>query len=151
MQWTVKCSKVNNGCDQPCASCTIRHLRGTNGLRWVICACGMSSQSSWITRHNCTMVSGGGPRDLFRAIIEVPRRWSVGCRTVSTLASAVYVLHLIYGSLCEAEWERMGHRYGRRARSVNRLRWLRMVCVNIQALWLLVFCNSSCGWSLLIP
>ena len=29
----------------------------------------------------------------------------------------------------------MGPRYGRRVRSVNRLRWLRMVCVDIGALW----------------
>ena len=27
-------------------------------------ACGMSSQTSWITRHNCTLVSGGGSRGL---------------------------------------------------------------------------------------
>ena len=30
---------------------------------------------------------------------------------------------------------RMGPQYGRRARSVNRLRWLRMVCVDILSLW----------------
>ena len=29
----------------------------------------------------------------------------------------------------------MGPRYGRRTGRVNRLRWLRMVCVDIQALW----------------
>ena len=38
-----------------------------HGLRWVILAYRMSSQTSWRTiptRHNCTMVSGGGSRDL---------------------------------------------------------------------------------------
>ena len=30
---------------------------------------------------------------------------------------------------------RMGPRYGRRVSSVNRLRWLRMVCVDIRELW----------------
>ena len=64
VQQTIKCSKVNNGCDKPCSSGTTRHLQGMNGLRWVILACGMSSQTSWITRYNCTMVSGGGLRDL---------------------------------------------------------------------------------------
>ena len=64
VQRTVKCSKANNGCDKPCASCTTLHLRGMNGLRWFILVRGMSSQTSWITRHNCTMVPGGGSRDL---------------------------------------------------------------------------------------
>ena len=76
----------------------------------------------------------------------------MGCRTVSTLVRAMYWLHLIYGS---PVWGRlrkerrcavtqrslaahrclfsMGPRYGRRARSVNRLRWLRIV--DIRALW----------------
>ena len=31
-----------------------------NGPRWVIIACGMSSQTSSFTRHSCNMVSGGG-------------------------------------------------------------------------------------------
>ena len=64
LQQTIECCKVNNGCDKSCASCTTLHLRGMNGLRWVILACGMSSQTSWITRHNCSMVSGGGSCDL---------------------------------------------------------------------------------------
>ena len=56
--------------------------------------------------------------------------------------------------LCEADWERKGivhnqwtlaarrwlfrtgPRYGRGVHSVNRLRWLRMVCMDIHALWL---------------
>ena len=64
VQQTVKCSKVNDGCDKPCASCTTLHLYGMNELRGVILVCGMSSHTSWITRHNCTMVSGGASRDL---------------------------------------------------------------------------------------
>ena len=88
------------------------------------------------------------------AIGEVPRRCSIGYRTGSTLARAVYGLHLIYGSpvwgrlrtkrrCTVTQWSlaacrclfRMGHQYGRWARGVNRLRWLRMVCVDIRPLW----------------
>ena len=90
----------------------------------------------------------------YLAISEVFRRCSMGYRTVSTLARAVYGLHLINGSPVwgrlrkEMRWNvtqwglvarrclcRMGPRCGRRASSVNRLRWLRMVCVDIWALW----------------
>ena len=60
VQQTVKHSKVNNCCDKLCASCTSLHLLDMNGLRWVILACGISSQTSWFTRHSWTMVSGGG-------------------------------------------------------------------------------------------
>ena len=74
------CSKVNNGCDKPCDSCTTLYLRGMNGLRWVALACGMSSQTSWITRHNCTMASGGGSRDFSwqsaRSLVDA--RWGTG-------------------------------------------------------------------------
>ena len=46
----------------------------------------------------------------------------------------------------------MGPRYGRWARSVNCLRWLRMVCVDFFGRYdVLLSCNSSCGWSSLIP
>ena len=61
---TIKYSNVNNFCDKPCASFTTRHLRCMDGLRRVILACGMSPHTSWITRHNCTMVSRSGSRDL---------------------------------------------------------------------------------------
>ena len=64
VQQTVKCSKVNNGCDNPYALCTTLYLHGINGLRGVILARGMSYQTSWITRHKHTMVCGGGSRDL---------------------------------------------------------------------------------------
>ena len=76
----------------------------------------------------------------------------MGYRTVSTLARAMYWLHLIYESpvwgrlrkerrCAVTQWSLaahrclfiMGPRYGRRARSVNRLRWLRIV--DIRALW----------------
>ena len=64
VQKAVKCSKVNNLYDKPCASCTTLHLCDMNGIRWVILTSGMSIQTSWITSHNCTMVCGGGSRDL---------------------------------------------------------------------------------------
>ena len=58
-------------CSRPwCATMSIMlvtnclHLRGTNGLRRVIPACGMSSQTTWITKHDCTMDSGVGSRGL---------------------------------------------------------------------------------------
>ena len=72
---------------------------------------------------------------------------------VGTLARAVYGLHLFYGSsvwsrlgkrrCTVTQWSiaarrclfRLGPRYGHWARSVSRLRWLRMVCVYIRALW----------------
>ena len=46
---------IQDGHDKPCAYCTTLHLRGMNGIRWVILACGMSSLNSWVTKHNCTM------------------------------------------------------------------------------------------------
>ena len=55
---TVQNSKVNNGCDKPCASCTTLHFRDIYGLRRVILVCEMSSQTSLVSRHNCIMVSG---------------------------------------------------------------------------------------------
>ena len=74
--------------------------------------------------------------------------------TVITLTKSVYGRHLIYGNpvwgrlrkerrRTAVQWSlaarhclfRMGPRYRRRTCSVNRLRWLRMVCVNIRALW----------------
>ena len=119
-------------CDKPCASCTTRHHLGMNGLRWVILVCWMSSQISWITRFNCSM----------------------GYMTVGTLARAVYRLHLIHGSpvwgrlrkkrrCTVTQWSHaarrcrftMGPRYGSRVRSLNRLRWLRVVYVDIRVLW----------------
>ena len=39
------------------------HLRSMNGPILVIFACGMLSHTAWITRHDYTLVSGGGSRD----------------------------------------------------------------------------------------
>ena len=86
-------ANVNNGCDKPCASYLTLHLSDLNRLRWVILACGISSET-WITKPNCTMVPGGGSF----AISEVPRRCSMGYSTLSTVARAVCGLHLTLGS-----------------------------------------------------
>ena len=78
----------------------------------------------------------------------------MGYKTVSTLVRVVYGLHLIYrrpawGRLKKERHYtvtkkslvahhclfRMGPRYGHWVRSVNCLRWLRIVCVDIRALW----------------
>ena len=153
----VPCSG-NNGCDKPRGPCTTRHLRGMNGLRWAILACVMASQASWIIRRNCTMVSGGWVTWPYLAISEVPRQCLMGYRTMNTLSRAVYGLYFIYGSpvwgrlrkerrCTVTQWNlvarhclfRMGPRYGRRAPSINRPRWFRMVCVDIRALWRSVF------------
>ena len=94
----------------------------------------------------------------------------MGYRTVSTLTRAEYGLDLIYGGpvwgklrkwrRCTVnQWSfvarrclfRMRPRYCRRVCSVNRLRWLRVVCVDIRALWRPDFCNSSCGWFAAYP
>ena len=88
------------------------------------------------------------------AISEVPRQCSIGYRAVSMLPKAVYELHWLYGShmwgrlrkerhCTVTQWSlaaryclfRMGPQYGRQAHSVNRLRWLRAVCVDIRAMW----------------
>ena len=95
----------------------------------------------------------------------------MGYRTVNTLTRAVYGLHLIYGSpvwgrlrkerRCTInQWSlvarrclfRMGPRSGRRAHSVNRLRWSCFVCVDIWVLWRPVFFSvtvlvDSLHWS----
>ena len=78
VQQTVKCIKVNDGCDKPCAPCTTRYPRGINGLSWLIRACGISSQSSWITRHNCALVSGS--RELIWQSVRflTEARWGTG-------------------------------------------------------------------------
>ena len=129
------------------------HFRGMNGIRWVTLACGMLSQTSWITRHNCTMACWGGSSDLiwqsvrFLAGVE----WGAG-RWVCLLG---YCMDCIWSKyLCKSCVRkegrctvtqsslaahrcllRMGPRYGRRARSVNHLWWLRLVCTDIRALW----------------
>ena len=56
------------------------HVRGKNGIRWVNLACMMSSQSSWITKHICTMVCGCESRDLIWQSVWSPTdtRWGVG-------------------------------------------------------------------------
>ena len=107
VQQAVKCSKVNNGCDIPCASCTTLHLRGRNGLRWVIHACEMSSQTSWITRHNCTMVSGGGLRDLiWQSVRSFADRCGAGRRVrwPGQCMDGIWCNEV----LCEADWEMKG-------------------------------------------
>ena len=53
-----KCSNVSDSWDKPCASCTTLHLRDMNGIELVIITCRMPSQTSWITRHNCSSVCG---------------------------------------------------------------------------------------------
>ena len=97
----------------------------------------------------------------YLAISEVPRQCLMGYRTMNTVSMAVYGLYLIYGSLvwgrlrkvrrCTVtQWNlvarhclfRMGPRYGRRAPSINRPRWFRMVCVDIRALWRSVFLHQ---------
>ena len=154
-------ANVNNGCDKPCASYLTLHLSDLNRLRWVILACGISSETL-ITKPNCTMVPGGGSF----AISEVPRRCSMGYSTLSTVARAVCGLHLTLGSpvwgrlrkeMCYTvtQWSlearrcllRMGPRYGRLARSVNGLRWLRLVCVDIRALWCPAVSITVLVWS----
>ena len=108
VQQTVKCIKVNNCCDKPCASCTTRHLRGMNGLRWVILACGMSFQTSWITRHNCTMVSGGWSRVLVWQSLGslVDARWGTGrwVRWPGQCIGCIWSTEV----LCESDWETKG-------------------------------------------
>ena len=88
------------------------------------------------------------------AISAVPRRCSMGYRKMDTLPMAVYGLHLIYGSPVRGRLTKkiscnvnqwglaarrclfsIGPQYGRRARRVSRLRWLRMVYVDIRVLW----------------
>ena len=75
---------------------------------WVIIACGMSSQTSWITRHNCTMVCGGGPRDLIWQSVRslVHARWGTG----RWVCWPGHCMHCIWSSdvLCESHWERKG-------------------------------------------
>ena len=58
--------------------------------------------------------------------------------------------------VCRIQWSlaagpgifRRWARYGRRVRSVNHMRWLRMVFTNVLALWRpFCFCSNTCGWS----
>ena len=106
--WTVKCSKVNYGCYKPYASCTTWHQLGMNGLGWVILVCGMSSQTSWITRHNYTMVSWGGWCELIWQSVRslADARWGTG-RWVCWPGQC---MDCIWSTevLCEADWERKG-------------------------------------------
>ena len=86
LQWTVKGSKVNNGCHKQCASCTSLHLHCMNGIRWVILARGMSSQTSWITRHNIYEKDKGGGIYHTKAVaecIEPDRFRSLCCELIS--------------------------------------------------------------------
>ena len=133
--------------------CTTLHLLDMNGRRWVIHAYGMTSQISCITRYNCTMVSGGGSRDLIwqsvRSIADA--RWGTG-QWVPGQGGVWTVFDI--GQSCVRQIEagrryivtrwslaarhclfRMGLWCGRRECSVNRLRWLRMVSVDILSLW----------------
>ena len=148
VQQTVKCSKVNNGCDKPCVSYNIRHVRGMmtssngnifrvtghlcvefTGPRWIPRTKASDAElwcffdlrlnerlskkswgwwletpsrplrrhrNAWITRHNCTVVSAGGSRELIRQSV---RSSPMGYRTVSALARAMH-------GLWEAGWER---------------------------------------------
>ena len=115
----------------------------------------MSSQTSWIIRHNCTMVCGGGSLDLIWQSVKSLGcvRWGIG----RWICWPGQCMDCIWSEevLCEVDWKRkcvissrsgtLHHGaaysgwgptpYGRRARSVNRLIWLRMVCVYIRALW----------------
>ena len=115
----------------------------------------MSSQTSWIIRHNCTMVCGGGSLDLIWQSVKSLGcvRWGIG----RWKCWPGQCMDCIWSEevLCEVDWKRkcvissrsgaLHHGaaysgwgptpYGRRARSVNRLIWLRMVCVDIRTLW----------------
>ena len=105
---TVKCDKVSNGCDKPCAPCTTLHRRGMNGLRWVILVCGMSSQTSWIARLHYTMVSGCGSRDLIWQSVKSldDALWGTG-RWVRWPGQCMNWIRS-RKVLCEADWERKG-------------------------------------------
>ena len=170
MQWTVKCSKVNNGCDKLCASCTTRYLRGMNGLRWVILAIEMSSQTTWITRLSCTMIlevghvtlsdNRWGPSPMIDGVQDGEYAGQGSVWTAFDLRSPARGRMKKERHYTITKWSLaarhclfiMGPRYGRWARSVNCLRWLRMVCVDFFGRYdVLLSCNSSCGWSSLIP
>ena len=154
VQQTVKCSKVNNCCGKPCASCATLHVRDMNGLRWVLLARGMSSPTSWVTRHNCTTVSGGWSRDFIWQSVRslanarwvtgrgerwpgqcIPCVWYGRCPVWGRLRRERRSTITWWSLAARCSLFRMGPRYGRQAHSVNRLRWLRMICVVIWALW----------------
>ena len=105
---TVKCSKVKNGCDKPSASCTTRHVRDRNGLRKLILTWGMSSKTSWVTRHNCTMVSGGGSRELIWESVRCLAKARRGTRRWVRRPGQCIHCFWYREVLCEADWERKG-------------------------------------------
>ena len=150
-QQTVKCSYVNT---KLCAPCTILHLRDMNGLRWIILAGGCDSKPIGLpARHNCTMVLEVGHVTLYHnqwgpspMLDEVPHGEYAGQSSVwtafelgNTCVRQIEDGTVLYRSPrhCAARHclFKMGPRYSRRARSVNRLRLLRMVCVNVWAWW----------------
>ena len=130
VQRTVTCKKVNNGCEKP------RTSMHNSTFPW----------HYWIIRHNYTMLSGSGWRDLIwramRSLADVrwgTRRW---VRWSGQCMDFIWSREV----LCGADWETKGlaarryrfricAQYRCRGHSVNRLWWLRVVCVYIRALW----------------
>ena len=122
-----------------------------NWLRWGILVCKMLSQTSWITRHNCIWF-----REVFEALYD--NQWGsspmldrVQDGEYAGQGSVWTAIDLRKSRVRQIGEEkamhhhpmelaahrclfRVGPRYGRWAGSVNRLRWLRKVCVNIRAL-----------------
>ena len=151
VQRTAKCSKVNHGCDKPCVLCTTRHLRGMNVLRWVILACGMSSQISWITRHNCTLVSAGGSRDLIiwqslRSLADARRVTGRWVRWPGQCMDCIWSQKSCVSLVARRCLFRMGPRYAMLI-AWDDYAWSVWIFGRYDVL---AFCNSSCGWSPLI-
>ena len=99
-----KWSKVNNGCDKPCASFTSLDRHDMNGIRWVILAYGLSSHT-WIARQNCNTVCGRGVTWPYLAIREVSRWCLKGYRTGCMLTRAVYGSAFDLGKSCVRQIE----------------------------------------------
>ena len=136
VQQTVKCSNVNT---KLCAPCTILHLRDMNGLRWIILAGGCHSKPIGLpARHNCTMVlevPDEVPDGEYAGQSSVWTAFELGNTCVRQIEDGTALDHSPWHCAARHCLFKMGPRYGRRARSVNRLRLLRMVCVNTWALW----------------
>ena len=136
-----------------------------------------SNSCLWGVIRNVLILSGitafwGSISRPYLAICEVPRRCSMDYRMVGTLGRAVYGLHLIYGSLVwgrlrKQRWRiiiqwnlaahhslfRMGPRSGRWAHSINRLIEVitHGLCGYSGVMTSWYCCQSSCGWSPLVP
>ena len=128
-----------------------------NGLRKVILACGMSSQT-WIT-----MVVGGGSRDpIWQSVRSLAdTRWGTGwwVRSPGQCVDCIWPTEF----LCEADWERKGVEPNRALQHAAAYSgWgLDTVVGHVEDyawfVWIfgrydvLVFRKISCGWSPLIP